>query len=283
VQGDAPLLMRDRGEWLMEHPFTPPADAWLLLPLHSEDRRLGVVIAAARGPLVASQTAATVLRLLGDLLGAGIATARLRQELQDTELERERMRLAADVHDGLAQDLALAVRELALLDAQPAPAAAAASCERLRAAVTSAHAIVRGRLTGMLAPPALGGLRPAIEALCARFSNQGLPVTLGGDERLPDLPPDLAAVAIRVVAEALANVARHAGTAHAVVVPRVADGRLELLVEDDGRGFAAADGPSEGHFGMLVMHERARAAGGALSVDSEPGRGTRVRLVLPLQ
>ena len=72
-----------------------------------------------------------MLRLLGDLLGAGIAAAQLRQELQRTALERERMRLAAEVHDGLAQDLALAMRELALLESAPAerpPRRAAGGC-----------------------------------------------------------------------------------------------------------------------------------------------------------
>lgn len=115
VQGDAPPVMHDRGEWLMEHPFAPPAAAWF------------------------------VLRLLGDLLGAGIAAAQLRQELQRTALERERMRLAAEVHDGLAQDLALAMRELAVLDVAPTDEA---SRVRLRAAVASAHGTVRARLAG---------------------------------------------------------------------------------------------------------------------------------------
>ena len=116
VQGDAPLVLHDRGEWLMEHPFTPPADAWLVLPLGTGTRRLGVVIGGAEALPAVDSGAAAVLRLLGDLLGAGIAAAQLRQELQRTALERERMRLAAEVHDGLAQDLALAMRELALLD-----------------------------------------------------------------------------------------------------------------------------------------------------------------------
>ena len=90
----------------------------------------------------------------------------MRQELEHTALERERLRLAAEVHDGLAQDLALAMRELALLDSGPAPEVAEASCARLRAAVASAHRTVRSRLTGMMAPRALGGLRPALEELC---------------------------------------------------------------------------------------------------------------------
>jgi signal transduction histidine kinase len=277
VQGDAPLLMHDRGAWLMEHPFTPPADSWLVLPLGDH---LGVVIAEPAGTV--GPESGVVLRLLGDLLGAGIATARLRQELEHTALERERLRLAAEVHDGLAQDLALAMRELALLDSDPAPDVAEASRTRLRAAIASAHRIVRSRLTGMVAPRALGGLRPALEDLCERFAHRGMPVRFEGDADLPELPPPVAAAAIRVLAEALSNAERHAGARAAVLEARCIADRLELVVRDDGRGFAAASGPSQGHFGLLLMRERARAAGGSLTVDSVPGRGTRVVLDLPL-
>jgi signal transduction histidine kinase len=275
--------MRDRGVWLMEHPFSPPADAWLVLPIGTGADRLGAVIGASATPLAVSATAGAVLRLLGDLLGAGIAAARLRRELQRTELERERMRLAAEVHDGLAQDLSLAVRELALLDASPAPDAAEASRRRLHAAVRSAHETVRSRLTGMVAPPPLGGLRRALEELCDRFAYRGLRVGLTGDAQLPEVPPGVAVVAIRVLSEALANVERHAGASAAVLEARVRAGRLELVVSDEGRGFDPGAGTREGHFGLGVMRERARAAGGLLAVDSAPGRGTRVALDLPLE
>jgi signal transduction histidine kinase len=282
VQGDAPLLMRDRGAWLVEHPFEPPAVNWLVLPLGTGERRLGVVMAASSRSLTLTVPAGAALRLLGDLLGAGIASARLRQELQRTALERERVRLAAEVHDGLAQDLSLAVRELALLEAGPAPEVAEASMRRLRAAVTSAHETVRGRLTGMVASPALGGLRTALEQLCERFCHRGLRVTLGGDPELPEVPADVAVVAIRVASEALANVERHAGATHAALHAHADRRRLEVVVTDDGRGFAEGVRP-EGHFGLLVMRERAWAAGGALTIDSAPGRGTRVALDLPLE
>jgi signal transduction histidine kinase len=279
VQGGAPLVMHDRGEWLMEHPFAPPADEWLVLPLGTGPRRLGAVIGGAKALPAVDTTAAAVLRVLGDLLGAGIAAAQLRQELQRTALERERMRLAAEVHDGLAQDLALAMRELALLDATPADEA---SRRRLRAAVSSAHDTVRARLAGMIASPALGGLGRALEDLCARFSHRGVPVTLGGDERLPEVSADVAAVALRVLSEALTNVERHAAATAVTLEARVAGARLELVVTDDGRGFTAA-GPPEGHFGLLLMRERARAVGGSLTVESAPERGTRVVLDLPVE
>jgi signal transduction histidine kinase len=276
VQGDAPLVLHDRGEWLMEHPFSPPADAWLVLPLGTGARRLGVVIGGAESLPAVDSGAAAVLRLLGDLLGVGIAAAQLRQELQRTALERERMRLAAEVHDGLAQDLALAMRELALLESGDE-----ASRERLRAAVTSAHGTVRSRLKGMIVAPGLGGLRPALEDLCARYRHHGVRVELRADEQLPEVAPDVAVVALRVLSEALTNVERHAGAAHAVIEAHSAAGRLELVVCDDGPGFAVAAGADEGHFGLVLMRERARAAGAELVVDSTPGSGTRVALSLP--
>ncbi len=80
VQGDSPLVMRDRGAWLIEHPFSPPADDWLVLPLGTGADRLGAVIGASAAPLAVGATAGAVLRLLGDLLAAGITAARLRQE-----------------------------------------------------------------------------------------------------------------------------------------------------------------------------------------------------------
>jgi signal transduction histidine kinase len=271
VQGDAPLVMRDRGAWLMEHPFAPPSDSWLVLPL---GEGLGVVIAAPAAEV--GPESGAVLRLLGDLLGAGIASARLRQEIERTALERERLRLAAEVHDGLAQDLALAMRELALLESDPSDEASRA---RLRAAVTSAHGIVRSRLTGMVAPQP-GGLRPALEELCSRFAERGLPVRLEGDAELPELPPPVAVAAVRVLSEALANAERHAGAGAAVLEAHREGERLVLAVRDDGRGFTGAAGA--GHFGLLLMRERARAANGSLTIDSAPGRGTRVALDLPL-
>jgi signal transduction histidine kinase len=65
---------------------------------------------------------------------------------------------------------------------------------------------------------------------------------------------------------------------------KAADGRLELTVRDDGRGFdpAATPGVAEGHLGLTVMRERARSYGGDCAVESRPGAGARVRLWVPL-
>lgn len=143
ITSGAPLVFREPAGWLGANPFEPPADSWLVLPLAQGGTPAGVVAAAAHRPLSMTPADAAVLTLLGSLLSAGVVHARLRQELERAAIERERLRLAAEVHDGLAQDLALALRELALLESDPAPEVAAASRERLREAVRTAHRLVR--------------------------------------------------------------------------------------------------------------------------------------------
>jgi len=90
----------------------------------------------------------------------------------------------------------------------------------------------------------------------------------------------------RIAQEALTNVARHARTTHVVMQLLRREDALELVVRDAGRGFdrelAIAQAEQCGSLGLLGMRERAGLVGGTLSIDSAPGRGTAVRVVLPL-
>jgi signal transduction histidine kinase len=280
----APLVFLEEGGALLPCPFDPLPESWLALPLASGDQMLGVVIAARPGPPPLDPLGATVLTLLGDLLGAGIATARLRQRLQVAAIERERLELAAQVHDELAQDLALAARELRLLEEDPAADEAAASRARLREAVEAAHLTARARLKGLVAPAPLGGLRRTVEEICRRFAVRRVPVRLEPGDEPPEPGAEATAVVARVLAEALANVEKHSAASEVTVELGGADGRLRLVVEDDGRGFSIEDAPrpGDGHFGLQLMHQRARAAGGQLIVEPASPRGTRVALELPI-
>jgi signal transduction histidine kinase len=284
VRGGGPLVFHDAGSWLVANPFTPAASFWLVLPLRSAGEVMGVVAAAAGAPFRLDPAQATLLALLGDLLSAGVATARLRQTAQRAELERERLRLAADVHDTLAQDLALAKREVALLEADPPPAVARASRDRLRQAVVSAHRTVRSQLEDLAVVVPVGGLGAAVEALAERHRTPDLAVATRLAPALADVAPETAAVVLRVLAEALSNIARHAGARHAVVTLAVVGERLVLMVDDDGRGMAerAAATPLDGHFGVEIMRRRARSLGGAMSMTASPEGGTRVRLEVPV-
>jgi signal transduction histidine kinase len=281
VAGGRPLVFQEVGGWLVDNPFQPEARYWLALPMLSAGDLIGVVIAARGVPVDLDPTTLTVLTLLGDQLTVGIATARLRQELQRSELERERMRLAAEVHDGLAQDLALAMRELALLDSGPPPDVAEASRERLREAVAAAHRLVRARLVDLSTAPPLGGLRTALEDVCDRFARRGLPVAVQAPEDLIDVDAAATAVVIRVLSEALTNAEKHARAKSVLVRAARENGWLELRVHDDGCGFAPdGDAAEDGHMGLGLMRSRAEDAGGSLELESSPGAGTTVTLRL---
>ena len=282
VASGVPLVFREEASWLVANPFEPPADSWLVLPLVSERELIGVTVAAAARPFSLDPAAATLLRLLGDLLAAGISTAHLRQELQGRAIERERLRLASEIHDGLAQDLALAMRELALLESQPPEDVAGASAERLRAAVASANRVVRARLDDLLVSIPLGGVQAAVEEICERRGRE-LPLFLQTSGPAVDVSPETMAVVVRVLTEALTNAERHAAARRIEVRLELEDDRLSLEIADDGTGFAVdeASGPGEGHFGLTLMRERARSVGGTLSVGSAVEGGTRVRLQVP--
>jgi signal transduction histidine kinase len=280
----APVVLREAASWLVENPFDPPASDWVILPLVTGDAEMGgAVIASAAAPIAIDPLQRTVLTLLGMQLGAGIATARLRRALQHAELERERRTLAAEVHDGLAQYLALALRELALLDGDPLDDAAPASRARLREALTVANRLVRSRLQDLAADAPLGGLRAAIEQSAERARRRGLAVHVSGGGERDTLDPEAVTLVTRVVSEALANVDAHAQASTAEVRYEIGAARLELAVCDDGRGFdpPSAPGVSEGHLGLTVMRERARGYGGDCVVESRPGEGTQVRLWIP--
>lgn len=279
VASGLPLLFHEQGSWLGANPFDPPTSSWLVLPLVSGGVTLGVVAAASAEPLALDPVSANVLALLGDLLTAGIATA-LRQEVQRTEIERERMRLAAEVHDGLAQDLALASRELRVLDADLPEDQREQSWARLREAIASAHRVVRARLVDLTVSVPLGGIGPGIQQICAGFAKRGVPVQFTASGPALDVPPDRTAVAVRVVTEALSNAERHAGASSVRVALAIEDGHLTVEVSDDGRGFApdSTGGPGEGHFGLTLMRERAQAMHATLEIESAPGTGTCVRL-----
>jgi signal transduction histidine kinase len=92
------------------------------------------------------------------------------------------------------------------------------------------------------------------------------------------------AVVARILAEALANVEKHAAASEVSVALSGSRERLTLVVEDDGDGIAPGTSPrpGEGHFGLQLMHQRALAAGGRVSVEPAAPHGTRVVLELPI-
>lgn len=154
------------------------------------------------------------------------------------------------------------------------------SCTRLEELAANALHEIQALVSSLRPAPAAAALPAALRRLAAeRWSRDGLQVTLEvvGDRELPE---PVAAGLFLIAQEALTNVTRHAGVDEATVRLCLVEGQASLEVVDHGRGFSGEAGVREGgHLGLAGMAERARDLGWHLTVESQPGRGTRIRAV----
>ncbi len=198
--------------------------------------------------------------------------------------DEERRRLERDIHDGAQQHLvALAVqlRLAGTLVARSSPRAPGV-VSGLRTAAADAIATLADLSRGIYpAQLAEGGVGPALAAGgAARDGSGGAPAYLAIDD-LGRLPPELESALYFCALEALQNAAKHAsGSRVRVRAGRVTGGAVELVVSDDGPGFAP--GIVGGGRGLANMADRAEAVGGELSIVSRPGAGTAVTVRVPV-
>ncbi|MDY0908874.1 sensor histidine kinase [Microbacterium sp. CFBP9034] len=242
-----------------------------------------VVFATALGLWIASiaEYGEERARLLAELTAAQAQVEALSRGRGASE---ERERLARDIHDTLAQTLAglviLAERggRQSRDGESDAAATTIATVEQVaRDALNEARALV-ARTAAVPSEPAFEG---AVERLVERFRAQGgATIALEIGAVAGSLERDAQVVLLRCLQESLSNVAKHAGAAHAVVRVAVAeDGAARLEVVDDGAGFET--GTPRSGFGIEGMRERVALAGGRLEVESRPGAGTALRVLLP--
>jgi two-component system nitrate/nitrite sensor histidine kinase NarX len=263
----------------------------LAVPLSHRGQVLGLYNLFFESPRAAlDPTVSALLKTIGELLGLALNNERLEREHVRAAVLAERQSLSAEVHDSVAQTLTFAKMRLVLLDAaieRGDAATARTYCAELRSAVGDAHAGLRELLTRFRAPIDPGGFRGVIESSKAGLQETA-DVSLEVEDRAPGLhlsaEQDLQVH--RIVQEALANVARHAGARHAWITIERRGDALEVLVDDDGRGPGAGDaaggGAEPGHFGLGIMRDRAALLGGRVDVLPRAGGGTRVRLCVPV-
>jgi signal transduction histidine kinase len=111
----------------------------------------------------------------------------------------------------------------------------------------------------------------------------GAELTLTLPPSLNGIPPDIEQHLYRIAEEALNNVVRHARAQHLTLALQQAGTALTLTIHDDGSGFEISQTPPNGHYGIAGMKERAGLINGSLQVESLPGKGTTVRLTVPLE
>ena len=221
-----------------------------------------------------------VLRLgffLALFVGGVLELRRTQRMLLNAAVLQERERLARDIHDGVAQDIAFVLqhgRRLAGREGAPAGMDQLIHAAQ-RALDESRHAI---------AALVRSGDEPLGEAITlAAHETAGregciVEVDLDCDMEVPSHTQE---ALLRVLREAIINAIRHGG-ASTVRVELNDKPRLRMAVVDDGRGFDVDDAMSApGHLGLRSMAGRVRAIGGALVIDSEPGRGSTVEVLMP--
>ena len=225
-------------------------------------------------------TAGTLLRLTFYavlLVATGVEIRGYWRQVAGMAVLEERRRLARDLHDGLAQELAFtATQARALAEVSEHPTRAKLiSAAAERALDESRRAIAA--LTRPLDEPFELSVAQCAEEVCDRFDAQLVLDVQPGVQADPEIREAL----LRVLREAVSNAARHSGADEVRVRLRRTEG-LELRVEDDGRGFDVADiGQIAGRFGMVSMRERVQALGGTFTVVSRLPGGTAIEVTLP--
>ncbi len=204
--------------------------------------------------------------------------------------EDERRRLARELHDETTQSLLAITRRLELYQAYESNPDKLKQLREIQIMLVETLGGIR-QISRDLRPLILEdlGLVPALEVLARTTrENDGRPLEV--DLEVTGKPFQLSAEQelslYRITQEALANIRRHAYAKQARVNLTFSRKALELVVTDDGKGFripaTLAELAQKGHFGLMGIQERVWAVGGSLTVQSEPGRGTRVAVTMPV-
>jgi signal transduction histidine kinase len=193
----------------------------------------------------------------------------------------ERARIARELHDAISQDL-FSLRLLAggLRKALPAGSPLRPQVETMEQTATATMHEMQALLLE-LRPVALAdaGLIPALEELCSAYQER-LGVRVDADLDPVALAPPVEHAVLRIVQEALANAVKHAQPNRVQLRLQRQDGQVAVTVSDDGGGFDPARAERHG-MGLGLMRERVAELGGSYQLDSTPGQGTTVQILLP--
>ncbi len=223
-------------------------------------------------------------------LGQQADLERRAREARQVAIVEERQRLARELHDGIAQVVGYVntkARAARLLMQRGEHAEAAKALQQMEAVARDVYTDLRAAILDLKTTVNSGGrFVPTLTACVERFREQsGIPtdLTLGAGADALALSPERELQFLRIVQEALTNVRKHAGASHAWVRLDSGNGEMaSMVIGDDGCGFdPAATERGHTHFGLCTMRERAEAIGGRLSVETAPGAGTRITVVLP--
>jgi len=246
---------------------------------------VGVILAASKRPRAFTQRQLTILKMIAGQVSLVLHNVRLVAQLEYKTMIEERMRLAREIHDGLAQTLGF----LKLKMAQMRGFLKQGEDQLLGEAVDICYNVLADAYLD--ARQAIDGLRVSSKDGFAEWLQQtvdefkeysGVGVHIQDAHLFSNLPPEVGAQLIRIIQEALNNVRKHSDARAVVISCRMANGDLSLEIDDDGEGFNVEEVPGLSQHGLRGMRERAELIDAELQVISHAGKGTSVRVRLPV-
>ncbi len=258
----------------------------LMVPLKLENQPFGGIWVGRLEAIGFTETEQIGLESLADQAAIAITHATMASRLQSLAVLEERGRIGREMHDSLAQVLGYLRLETQTLEAlvqQNNQDMVLKKLNQFRQNIDTAHADVRENILSLrTALSNQGGTIPGLQEYLTEFGLQtGIRTifenTLTGEL---DLSPIAETQMVRIVQEALANIRKHAQAKNVVVKLTALPSYLSVKIMDDGIGFDQK--VDRKRFGLQTMRERAESAGGSLSIDTSPGKGTQVDLRLPL-
>jgi signal transduction histidine kinase len=200
--------------------------------------------------------------------------------------EEERSRLARELHDDLVQRLAVFAIDIGRLEGElmDQPASVQEKLREMKKGMVKISGDVHN-LSRRLHPSILDdlGLIKAVASECAGFSKrEGIEVVFNHENILRVIPKDVSLSLYRIIQEGLSNISKHACAEHISVSLKGIDHDVLLSVQDDGLGFDSAEVKGKPGLGLSSIRERVGLIQGEFSIESQPGKGTRITVRVPL-
>jgi two-component system, NarL family, sensor kinase len=258
------------------------------VPLYAGERKLGLLNVASADWRELSEDELSLLYTVGTLVSLAIERTRLGARDAELAAAEERNRIAREIHDTIAQQLAGIAMQLesasAYVGARNDPRAASTIERALgltRAALDDARRSVLELRTSPLAERDLLGAVRALPRELGQTLGREVPVTVTGSGLSQRLPAAVEIGLYRIIREAITNAMRHSGAKTIAVHLDRRGKRVRARITDDGAGFVL-DAVPQTRFGLLGMNERARLLGGTLRIESVPGSGTTIEATIPV-
>lgn len=245
---------------------------------------IGIITLFFSAPQELSHRVSDTVLAFARLLGGTIEHVKSNRESKRADRMAARQAIANEIHDSLAQTLAYTrMRTSLLIESIRAgnEIHAAGYAQDIEEGLAHSQKTVRELIKDFRCRMDPAGLLHALQTLTEQFGERNN-IALDYLNRVADLelPLEYEIQVYHIVSEALSNIATHSGASHARLLVDYISGHYIFTIEDNGSGGGTFT-PVEGHYGMMIMRERAHRIGGEIRVESSKGSGTRVQLYFP--